>query len=303
MRKVILILLSIINVMEIYSQGRTTDRQPYAAGRFYSADKETLTKDVSKLFSDCKKVRETGTVRAIIVPHAGYVYSGKVAAAAFSATPKDKSYKNIFLIGSSHVMSFEGASVYSTGDYITPLGRAVVNRGIAEKLKSDSRLFRFPVDVHDKDHNLEVQVPLIQHYFTTTPMIVPIVIGTNNTNTIKDIAEALREWFTDDNLFVISSDFSHYPSYKDANDIDNRTAAGFISGDPETFLSTLKKNSSRNVPGLVTSMCGWTSGLTLLFLAGGNDNLEFKKIDYCNSGDSPYGAKDEVVGYHAIELV
>ena len=288
--------------MNINSQSRSTDRQPYAAGRFYSADKETLVRDIEKLFSECKKVTVTGKVRAIIVPHAGYVFSGKTAAAAFSATASDKSYENIFIIGSSHVRAFEGASVYSSGDYITPLGRAVVNRELANKLKNDNRVFRFPEDAHARDHNLEVQIPLIQYYYKDDPKIVPIVIGTTNTNLIKSIADALKPWFTPENLFVISSDFSHYPSWKDAYDNDSRTADALISGDKAKFLETLKKNSSGNVRGLVTSMCGWTSGLTLLNLAEGNDNLEFIKIDYCNSGDSPYGDKDEVVGYHAIAL-
>ena len=74
---------------------------------------------------------------------------------------------------------------------------------------------------------IEVQLPLIQYYFTDKPEIVPIIIGTNNTSTIKKIAEALKPWFTDDNLFVISSDFSHYPSYKDANETDKLTALSY----------------------------------------------------------------------------
>lgn len=289
--------------MELFSQGRQGDREPYAAGRFYSADKETLKKDISRLFTDCKKTAENNEVRAIIVPHAGYVYSGKTAAAGFSVTQKNASYRNIFIIGSSHVNSFDGASVYNTGDFITPLGKAIVNREIADKLKADHRVFRFPVDAQLRDHNLEVQVPLIQYYYDKTPSIIPIVIGTNNTKTIKEIAEALRPWFTPENLFVISSDFSHYPSYKDAVANDNRTAEGIVSGNPDKFLAALSKNTSRNIPGLATSMCGWTSGLCLLYLAQGNDDLRFNRIDYCNSGDSPYGSKDEVVGYHAISLV
>jgi len=289
--------------MEIFSQNKSTDRQPSVAGSFYPASKETLTKDISKLFADCKKLQETWKVRAILAPHAGYVFSGKIAAAAYSVTPRNADYKNIFIIGSSHVMAFEGASVYNTGDFITPLGKATVNKEIANKLKNDSKVFRFPVDAHIHEHSLEVQVPFIQYYYTKTPMIVPIIIGTNNTNTVKSISDALKPWFTSDNLFVISSDFSHYPSYNNAVENDNLTAAGIISGDPDTFLAALKKNSARDVPGLATSMCGWTSGLTLLDLAEGNEKLEFKKIDYCNSGDSPYGGKDKVVGYHAIALI
>lgn len=303
MRVIVIVFFSILNIMELFSQGKHVDREPYAAGRFYSADKETLKKDISQLFNDCKKTIENSEVRAIIVPHAGYVYSGKTAAAGFLVTPKNASYKNIFIIGSSHVDSFDGASVYNTGDYITPLGKAIVNHEIADKLKADNKVFRFPVDAQLRDHNLEVQVPLIQYYYTKTPAIIPIVIGTNNTKTIKEIAEALRPWFTPENLFVISSDFSHYPSYKDAVGNDNRTAEGLVSGDPDKFLAAIRKNTSRNIPGLATSMCGWTSGLCLLYLTQGNNDLKFKRIDYCNSGDSPYGSKDEVVGYHAISLV
>jgi AmmeMemoRadiSam system protein A len=144
---------------------------------------------------------------------------------------------------------------------------------------------------------------LIQYYYSKTPKIVPIIIGTNNVNTVKRIAEALKPYFTPENLFLISSDFSHYPSYKDAVNVDKLTAQSIVSGNPEAFITTLRNNSAKNIPGLVTSMCGWTSGLTIMDLAEGDKNLEFKLIDYCNSGDTPYGDKDRVVGYNAIALV
>jgi AmmeMemoRadiSam system protein B/AmmeMemoRadiSam system protein A len=303
MRSVLIVLISFFTIMESYSQNKLTDRQPVAAGSFYEANREILKKDITKLFADCKKSPDTWKVRAIICPHAGYIYSGTVAASALSATPKNASISNIFLIGSSHVMAFDGASVYNIGDYITPLGRATVNREIANKLKKENKVFDFPVTAHQQEHSLEVQIPLIQYYYATTPKIVPIIIGTNNANTIRLIAEALRPWFTPDNLFLISSDFSHYPSYKDAVYADNLTAEGIVSGNPQVFLTALKNNDSKNIPGLVTSMCGWASGLALLNLASGDKNLEFIRIDYCNSGDTPYGDKERVVGYHAIALI
>jgi hypothetical protein len=111
MQTVFIVLLSIFTIMETFSQNITTDRQPVAAGRFYPADKETLTKDLTRLFETCKKSSDNREVRAIISPHAGYMFSGEVAASAFSAIPKNAVYKNIFIIGSSHVMSFDGASV------------------------------------------------------------------------------------------------------------------------------------------------------------------------------------------------
>lgn len=297
-----ILLITTLITMELFSQSKSADREPVAAGRFYPGDKETLLREVSELFASCAKPSSDQKVRAIIVPHAGYVFSGKTAAAGFSATSKDGNYRNIFLIGSSHVMAFDGASVYNTGDFITPLGKAVVNRDIANSLKTGNRACNFPVTAHFQEHSLEVQIPLIQYYYSTQPKIVPIIIGTNFTPTIKLIAEALRPYFTPDNLFVFSSDFSHYPSYDDAKRVDEITATSLMAGNPEAFLATLKKTSSENIPGLVTSMCGWTSGLTLLYLAGGNKDLVFKKIDYTNSGDSPAGGKSEVVGYNAIIL-
>jgi AmmeMemoRadiSam system protein B/AmmeMemoRadiSam system protein A len=302
MRTVFIVVFSIFTIMETYSQDKTIDREPFAAGRFYAADKETLEKDVSQLFENCKKSTLSGNVRAVICPHAGYVFSGKTAAAAYSTIPENAVYKNIFIIASSHVMSFDGASVFNTGDYITPLGKIMVNREIANKLKSENKVFNFPTTAHQQEHSVEVQLPFIQYHFKNKPVIVPIIIGTNNLKTIKQIAEALRPWFTPENLFIISSDFSHYPPYKDAVETDRLTAESIISGDPQKFLNTLKSNSEKEIRGLATSMCGWTSGLTLLYLAENNKHIEYKLVDYCNSGDSKFGGKDEVVGYNAIVL-
>ena len=303
MRAIFIVLLSISTIMETYSQNITTDRQPFAAGKFYPGDKDTLEIILSQLFARCKKSPGNWNVRAIISPHAGYQFSGEVAASAFSAIPKDAVYKNIFIIGSSHVMYFNGASVYNCGDYITPLGKVPVNKEIANKLINDNKVFKFPMSAHIQEHSIENQLPFIQYYFKVIPTIVPVIIGTDDENTVKKVAEALRPWFTPENLFVISSDFSHYPSYKDANENDKLTALSIISGDPKTFLKTLSDNSAKQIPGLVTSMCGWTSGLTLLYLAEGDHNLEIKLIDYANSGDSKVGGKAEVVGYNALVMI
>ncbi len=302
MQALFILLLSIFIAMETNSQSITTDRQPVAAGRFYPADKETLTKDISRLFEICKKTPTDRNVRAIISPHAGYIYSGSIAAAAFSVIPKNAVYKNIFIIGSSHIMYFDGASVYNSGDFITPLGKLTVNKVIANNLILNNKVFSFPTDAHIQEHSIEVQLPFIQYYFKDNPAIVPVIIGTDNENTVKSISDALKPYFTPGNLFIISSDFSHYPPYKDAVETDKLTATSILSDNPRTFLNTLKQNSSKHIKGLATSMCGWTSGLALLYLTEGNSNLEFKLIDYCNSGDSPTAGKDEVVGYNAIAV-
>jgi len=294
--------------MNVLSQNRSVDRNPAVAGSFYPANKDTLTKDLANYFATCVKAPSNLKVRAIISPHAGYIFSGKVAASAFSAISKDAEYKNIFIIGSSHYMAFDGASVYNLGDFITPLGKVKVNLEIANKLKNENKSFNFPVTAHNtniQEHCIEVQIPFIQYYFKKVQSIVPIIIGTTSMATIKEIATALKPYFVPENLFVISSDFSHYPSYKDAQENDIRTADAIISKNSEYFLKTLDRNDDKGIPGLATSMCGWTSGLTLILLAEGDPSLSFKKISYSNSGDTPYpyGDKDRVVGYNAIALV
>jgi MEMO1 family protein len=302
MRLAIILLLSILGSMDTFAQDAPTDRQPVAAGRFYSDNKEILRKDLEQLFISCKKSTGSMKVRALICPHAGYVFSGRIAASAFSTIDMNASYKNIFIIGSSHVMAFDGASAYSSGDYITPLGKVTVNREISARLTKENKVFNFPTTSHINEHSIEVQLPLIQYYFKNQPKIVPVIIGTGNEKTIRKIAEALRPWFTPENLFVISSDFSHYPSYNDAIESDRYMAESIESGDPSTFLNAIKKDESKHISGLVTSMCGWTSGLTLLYMTEGLHGLETKIIDYCNSGDSKYGDKNEVVGYNAIAV-
>jgi len=302
MQTLLVVLLSIFNIMETFSQNITIDRKPVAAGKFYPAEKEVLLTGLSQLFKSCEKPTENLKVRAIICPHAGYIYSGKVAASAFSSIPKETFYKNIFIIGSSHVMSFNGASVYSSGDFLTPIGRVIVNKAIARELILKNKVFSFPTDAHIKEHSIENLLPFVQYFFRNNPPIIPIIIGTDDQNTVKKIAEALQPWFLPENLFIISSDFSHYPTYEDAVSTDLLTAQSLVSGNTSTFLKQLTDNSIKKIRGLATSMCGWTSGLTLLYLGESDKNLAIQVIDYSNSGDVNGAPRNEVVGYNALVM-
>lgn len=281
---------------------KTGDRNPCAAGAFYPAAPEALKREIYGLFSAIGTRETFSGVRAIIIPHAGYVYSGKVAASGFAAIPPDQGYSNIFLIGSSHRVAFNGASVYNTGNYITPLGTIKVNLQIANELIENSRHFTFKPDAHLQEHCLEVQLPFIQSYFRNPPPIVPIIIGSNDTGTIKAIADALKPWFTPDNLFIISSDFTHYPPYSDAVRIDRETASAIVTGSSEKFLSVLAREEP-GIQNLATKMCGWSAGLTLLYLTEDIQGARYEHLMYMNSGDSPYGDREGVVGYNSFAVV
>jgi hypothetical protein len=294
----IILVALILSPMKIFGQGY--DRQPAVSGSFYPAAVGTLRNELAACFAKAGAPRPGVRVRALIVPHAGYVFSGRTAAAGFAAVPSGAVYNNIFLIGVSHRYAFEGAAVFTSGDMVTPLGKIKVNREAGEKLRATNRWFIEHDDAHGPEHSLEVELPFIQYHFDHQPAVVPILIGTRNTTVLKAVARGLQPWFNDRNLFVISSDFSHYPSYDDARRVDRLTGEAIIKGDPYNFLKTVKAIESSGTDNLVTAMCGWPAGLVLLYLTEGQAELSYRKAGYTNSGDSPHGSRDEVVGYNAI---
>lgn len=301
MKTVSLILIMLINpLMNIFGQER--DRQPVVSGSFYPSNSEKLRSELTGYFASLGKPDPDAEVKAILVPHAGYVYSGHTAAAGFAAIPAGTAYDNIFLIGVSHRYAFEGAAVFTSGNLVTPLGTLKVNRELGEKLKSTNKWFIEKDEAHGPEHSLEVQLPFIRHRFNPTPEIVPILIGTRNTTVLKAIAAGLQPWFNGNNLFIISSDFSHYPSGEDARRVDRVTSDAIVKGDPDSFQRTIRSVESSGVDNLATAMCGWPAGLVLLYLAEKSEGLVFRKVEYTNSGDSPGGSSDEVVGYNAIVL-
>jgi AmmeMemoRadiSam system protein B/AmmeMemoRadiSam system protein A len=290
----------ILPLMNIYGQGSGNDRQPAVAGSFYPSGNEKLKSELAGYFSSFSKPKPGTKVRAVIVPHAGYVYSGHTAAAGFAAIPADAVYDNIFLIGASHRFAFDGAAVFDSGNMITPLGTVRVNRQLGRELTDKNRWFIERDDVHRPEHSLEVQLPFIQYHFTHQPEVVPILIGTRNLTVLKSVADALRPYFNDHNLFVISSDFSHYPAYDDARRVDKLTSDAIITGDPDKFLKTVRSVEASGIDNLATAMCGWPAGLVLMYLVNDDPNLLIRNTEYRNSGDTPYGTRDEVVGYNAI---
>jgi AmmeMemoRadiSam system protein B/AmmeMemoRadiSam system protein A len=279
--------------------GDLINRQAYAAGRFYADNPQQLKNDLSLLFGNATPM-EYKNVRAIISPHAGYVYSGEVAASGFNQVDPGAVYDNIFIIASSHRHAFKGASIYSRGNYITPLGEVKVNRDLAEKLINGNKIFSFKSEAHSFEHSLEVQLPFLQYHLQNTFSIIPIVIGTQDYSDCELIAKALEPYFNKHNLFVISSDFSHYPAYDDAVKTDKRTADAIITNSPMELMEVLEENKEENIPNLATSLCGWSSVFTLLNITRDKPGFTYHEVKYMNSGDQHFGDKSGVVGYYSI---
>lgn len=278
------------------------DRKPAVAGQFYSDDPIRLKADLSNLFAAALP-KQTAEVLAIISPHAGYVFSGEVAASSFNQIDPEKRYENIFILASSHRMSFEGASIYNKGDYITPLGKVKVNLDLANKLLKEYSVFNSKSEAHIHEHSLEVQLPFLQYKLKNEFRIIPIIVGTQSPAISKKIAEALKPYLNEKNLFVISSDFSHYPSYEDACVVDKATADAIVNNSPEALLNVMRDNDKKGIDNLATSICGWTSVISLLYMTESRNDIKYTEIQYQNSGDAAiYGDKDRVVGYYSIVL-
>lgn len=277
-------------------------RTPAVAGQFYSASPDTLAADVDN-FLKAADVSPADCVRAVIVPHAGYIFSGAMAAKAYMRINTDKEYKRVFLLGPSHRAAFSGASVNNMFEaYVTPLGDVPVDISACKSLLRADRVFCCNPEAHDGEHCLEVQLPFLQRRFDKMPPIVPIIIGTQDISKLERVAKALQPYFTPDNLFVISSDFSHYPSYDDAVEADGITGRAIEQASLSGFFNALDENSARHIPDLYTSACGKSAIAVLLMMMKDSSNLTMEHLGYCNSGDSPYGSRNGVVGYHAFAV-
>ena len=273
------------------------------ANRFYTGDARELSEEVDSFLKLHAKDRQFEHVAALIVPHAGYYFSGNVAATAYQSIADGNTYKRVFLLGPSHHEWLDGASVNTEFDYYaTPLGNVKVDVETAQKLIETDSLFTYQPKAHDREHCLEVQLPFLQRRMKDVPPIVPIIISTNDFRKLERIAETLKTYLTEENLFVVSSDFSHYPKYEDACEVDARTGKAVESGDIERFISQLEENARSGVRNLATSACGELAIATLMLMMQ-DGGYEVKHLLYQNSGDIDNHDHSRVVGYHAFAIV
>jgi len=272
------------------------------AGRFYEANPQVLSQEVDSFLNLHTSQTTFDQVAALIVPHAGYYFSGNVAASAYATINPERKYKRIFLLGPSHHTWIDGASVNTEADYYaTPLGNVKVDCETARQLIEADRVFSYRPEAHQREHCLEVQLPFLQRHFREVPPIVPVIISTNDYSKLQRMAEVLKPYFTDDNLFVISSDFSHYPSYSNACAVDAKTGKAIESGDVEQFITAIQENAKSNIRNLETSACGAFPIITLMLML--DSQYEVKHLMYQNSGDIDNHDPSRVVGYHSFAVL
>jgi AmmeMemoRadiSam system protein B len=260
------------------SQG-TKIRPPAAAGLFYAGHPHRLQTTVSELLGEVQPAAKV-LPKALIAPHAGYVYSGGVAAKAFATLRASaQSIKRVVLIGPAHFVPVRGIAAPTVDAFETPLGCVPVDRDALSAIAD----LPFVVETdapHAPEHSLEVELPFLQALLASFA-VVPLVIGDA---VPQDVAEVLRRlWGGPETLIVVSSDLSHYHNYDTARRLDAATAAAIERADWES----LGPNQA----------CGFLAVAGLL-VETSRRRLAPQRLSLCNSGDTA-GSRDRVVGYGA----
>jgi len=256
-------------------------RQPAVAGMFYPEQPGALARDVQALFEEVSD-RRVPPPKALIVPHAGYVYSGATAAEAYRALEAVHArIERVVLFGPAHRVYLQGMAVPSVEAFATPLGSVPLDRagidtaaGLAHVCVSDL--------AHRDEHSLEVQLPFLQTVLETFTL-VPIVVGECAPDEVAAVMDAL--WGGPETLVVVSSDLSHYHRYEQAQALDADTCRRILAR--ATTLSGEQACGAHAINGL---MCSERAG-----------GLDVMLVDARNSGDTS-GRKDRVVGYGAFVL-
>ncbi len=298
----VLALLSIGSHVRSHAMAGERIRKPAVAGYFYPKNPDALRATVDTLIAGITKTQVKGRILGLMSPHAGYSFSGQVAAYAYREI-KGKPYDTVVILGPSHHTYLRGASVGMWDAYETPLGRVPVNRELATALLNRENSFSFSERAHIREHSVETQLPFLQRVLRDFD-IVPIVMGTSSLNELEGISEAIVKIIKERNvLLVASSDMSHYPAYRDANEVDRGTLSVIETLDPERVFNSEARVLHKGIENLSTTLCGLRSVVTVMMMAkelGGN---AVKVLRYANSGDVEYGGRKEkrrVVGYGAV---
>lgn len=250
-------------------------KPPAVAGSFYPEDPQRLSSLLSALFASSTR-QQTNRSYAII-PHAGYMFSGPIAANAWASLSSQRP-PGITIIGPCHRMALHGCAVPSHEAFATPLGQVPVDQASCQTLLSIPQVHQNDA-AHAREHSIEVQLPFIQHCWSSPPPIIPVVVGQADVNTVSAIIEAC--W---GKLIIISSDLSHFLPAEEAETLDRRCIAAIEALD----TAAIKPHQA----------CGATAIAALVNVVS-TKGYGLRCIDYRHSGDTA-GSREQVVGYASL---
>lgn len=256
-----------------------TIRPTAVAGMFYPADPDELQQMVSGFLHEVT-ADASPPPKAIVVPHAGYIYSGPVAASAYARlAPRRDTIRRVVLLGPSHRVGFAGIASSSADYFHTPLGDVPLDHELQEQVMRLSGVHRLD-QAHQMEHSLEVQLPFLQQVLDAFTLL-PLVVGDARPEEVATVLRAV--WGGEETLIVVSSDLSHYHDYTTAQRMDRATSHAIEQLDPRAIDHG--------------DACGRTP-LNGLLLVAKEKQLHAETIDLRNSGDTA-GPRDQVVGYGA----
>lgn len=263
----------------MFADHLTNTRLPAVAGQFYPAEPSKLSHLVQDMLSLAQPVSPCH-IKALIVPHAGFIYSGPIAATAYQAIIQQADeIKRVVLLGPSHRVGFHGIATVSVNEYQMPLGNIKIDRAAVNLIEALPQVQQLDI-AHEQEHSLEVQLPFLQMVLKTFTL-VPLVVGDCQPNQVAKVLDKL--WGGRETLIVISSDLSHYQSYLVAQQQDKQTSESILNLSPENIQ--------------YEDACG-RNPLNGLLVAAKTHHLKPALVDLRNSGDTA-GSRDRVVGYGA----
>jgi MEMO1 family protein len=266
-----------------------TVRKSAIAGSWYPGKSSTLKRDVEKYFDLVPDLNLTGEVIGLIAPHAGYIYSGQVAAYAYNLI-RGKKYDAVIVIGPSHRVAFRGVSILRKGGYETPLGVVPIADALADNIKNFSRTVNDIPEAHLQEHSLEIQLPFLQIALGNFSF-VPLVMGDQRADICYDLADAIYQAAHDKNILIVgSSDLSHFHNYNQASQLDALVLKYLQVGDAAGLLKSLECD--------ISEACGGGPMAVAMLVAKRMGAGKAKLLKYANSGDVT-GDRSSVVGYAA----
>ena len=256
-------------------------RRPAVAGAFYPEEPDALQRELEAAYTGARDVEVTGRVKALVAPHAGYMYSAAIAASAYRVLPRDAT--RVVLLGPSHRVPVDGMALPTWRAFATPLGLVAVDMELRERV---APLPGVVVDdaAHVLEHSLEVQLPFLQHALANFTLL-PLSVGRCSAESVADVLDEV--WGGEETVIVVSTDLSHYHDHNTAVGLDRETAAAVVRNDPDAIEDL--------------DACG-AYPLRGLLVAARRHRLAATLIDLRTSGDTS-GDRSRVVGYGAFALV
>ncbi len=263
-------------------------REPYVSGAFYPDNEDSLLSIIGNCLKNKAEDFKYKKIIGVIVPHAGYIYSGKTAGYAYNII-KDYNKKNFLIIGPNHYGYPFYPAIYPDGLWNTPLGNAVIDTQFSNKLLIKSDIIKEDKEAHSIEHSIEVQIPFLQYIFNNNFKFTPIILGKQTPAIARNLAETI-ESIDEKPFIIISSDMNHYESADKNDEKDNILINDIINLNVPKLYEDIEKYN--------ITACGY-GAIAILMLITKSMKGKIKLLNHSNSGDSS-GDYKRVVGYSSM---